>query len=349
MEPETPSFRVRARRFWQRHRTLFWMVHSVWALATGIAVVVLAHERYQFVPFVLAFLGVTWLSTLFFGGKPESGQMSEQPESTGASGPTLRVELTSYVTRTLYQETLFFLIPFYAYSTVVASPNVAFLAVLVVLAVLSCIDLLFDRLLRGSAVFGLLFFASVAYAAVNLILPMISGIDPETANPIAAAVAIASALPLALRAAPSTGKRLRVGLAAVAIVALPVAVPILVPPVPLRLARASFGPEIDRETLELRGSLGRRIASSSMNGAMIVVVEVFAPGSVPASVSLEWRRNGERFREHDEVEILAHEAGFRIWDGWRPEPGESVAPGRYTVTLRTSSGRVFGVAALDVV
>jgi len=56
MEPETPSFRERARRFWQRPRTLFWMVHSVWAPATGIAVLVLAHERYQFVPFILAFL-----------------------------------------------------------------------------------------------------------------------------------------------------------------------------------------------------------------------------------------------------------------------------------------------------
>jgi hypothetical protein len=261
----------------------------------------------------------------------------------------LRVELTSYVTRTLYQETLFFLIPFYAYSTVVASPNIGFLGVLIALAVLSCVDLVFDRLLRESAVFGLLFFASVAYAALNLILPMVSGIDPESANPIAAGVAIASALPLALRAAPSAGKRLRLGLAAAAIVALPVALPILVPPVPLRLARATFGPEIDRESLELQGSLGRRIESTSMSGAMIVVVEVFAPGNVPTSVSLLWRRDGEPFREHGEVEIIAHEAGFRIWDGWRPEPGEAVVPGRYTVTLKTSSGRVFGVAALDVV
>jgi len=114
---------------------------------------------------------------------------------------------------------------------------------------------------------------------------------------------------------------------AAAIVALPAALPIFVPPVPLRLARATFGPEIDRETLELQGTLGRRIESTSMTGAMIVVVEVFAPGSVPTSVGLEWRRDGEPFREHGEVEIIAHEAGFRIWDGWRPEPGEAVGPG----------------------
>lgn len=66
--------RGRFRRFWQKHRTLFWTLHSVWALATGVGVIVLARERYGFVPWVLLFLGLTWLSTLYFGRKLPRGR-----------------------------------------------------------------------------------------------------------------------------------------------------------------------------------------------------------------------------------------------------------------------------------
>ncbi|HSG46629.1 MAG TPA: hypothetical protein VLA43_02325, partial [Longimicrobiales bacterium] len=62
--PPSPTFRERAGRYWARHRTLFWMLHSFWALATGVAVLLLARERYAFVPWVVAFLGLTWASTL---------------------------------------------------------------------------------------------------------------------------------------------------------------------------------------------------------------------------------------------------------------------------------------------
>lgn len=80
------SFRRRAAAFWGRHRSLFWMLHSVWALATGVVVLLLAWERYAFVPWVVVFLGLTWLSTLFFGS-------SAREEWT----PTLGGEVSSYV------------------------------------------------------------------------------------------------------------------------------------------------------------------------------------------------------------------------------------------------------------
>ena len=118
----------RFRRFWSRHRTLFWTLHSIWALATGVAVILLARGRYGFVPWVVGFLLLTWLSTMFLGRKaseqPEAGPPDE-PAPDGAATPSadvlppvpdLRTEATSYVTRTMYQETLFFLLPFYAYS-----------------------------------------------------------------------------------------------------------------------------------------------------------------------------------------------------------------------------------------
>lgn len=341
-----PSFRERAGRFWARHRTLFWMLHSLWALATGVVVLLLARERYAFVPWVVAFLGVTWASTLFFGRSAEQ-EAAEQP-TPGRTPPGLAHEVTSYVTRSLYQETLFFLLPFYAYSTVVSSVNVVFLGLLGGLALLSCLDLVFDRWLRTRPVFGMVFFATVSFAAVNLILPMVFSLPPRVATPVAAAVAVGSAVPLALKGGRvGRGGRLRTGLAGAALLVVALGVPSLVPPVPLRMQSAAFASDIDRETLALSGTLGATVEASALQGRIVVRVEVFAPGSVPARVTLEWTRDGVSIRTSRDVEIVAHQGRFRVWDALRPEGG-AIPPGRYRVTLRTANGRIFGVTSLDV-
>jgi hypothetical protein len=343
-----PSFRTRAHRFWGRHRKLFWMVHSVWGLATGVVVVILARERYAFVPWVIAFLSATWLSTMFFGRRPAAESAPHAEPSDATSAPGIPDELASYVTRILYQETLFFLLPFYAYSTVPASPNVLFLVLFGGLAAFSCLDLTFDRLLRTSAVFGLVFFATVAFAAINLLLPIVLGLDPEIATPLAAVVAVASALPLTLRAAATrAGARVRLGLAAATILAVPIGLPSFVPPAPLRMTSATFASRIDRQTLELRDTLTSGGSSAPTDGALIVLVQVFAPAAVPTNVSLEWTHDGQEFRTSRGVDIVAHDAGFRVWDSWRPESNE-VPSGRYEVTLKAHGGRVFGVAELWV-
>jgi Family of unknown function (DUF5924) len=344
-----PSFRARAHRFWGRHRKLFWSVHSVWALANGVTVVILARERYAFVPWVIVLLSVTWLSTLFFGRRPAAESTPPAEPSDAIAAPGVRDELASYVTRILYQETLFFLLPFYAYSTVPGSANVLFLVFFGGLAVFSCLDLSFDRWLRTSAVFGLVFFATVAFAAINLLLPIVLGIDPEIATRVAAIVAVASAVPLTVRAAANLagGARVRLGLAAGTILAVPIGLPSVVPPAPLRMTSATFASRIDRQTLELTDTLTSGGSSASTNGVLIVLVQVFAPAAVPTNVSLQWKRDGRTFRTSRRVDIVAHDAGFRVWDSWRPESNE-VPPGRYEVTLKAHGGRVFGVAELLV-
>jgi hypothetical protein len=341
---EALSFRERSGRFWARHRTAFWMLHSVWALATGVAVVLLARERYAFVPWVVVFLAVTWGSTLFFGRSAEH----EIDEQSG-SAPGLGSEVTSYVTRSLYQETLFFLLPFYAYSTVVSSVNVLFLGLLGGLALLSCVDLFFDRWLRTKPVFGMVFFATVAFAAVNLILPMLLSLPPRVATPVAALVALGSAVPLAWKSGVRTrGGQMRMGVAAMAILVIAVGIPSVVPPVPLRMQGATFSNDIDRETLALGDSLRGTVSSAAIGSRLVVLVEVFAPGSVPARVRLEWSRDGELVHTSRDVAIVAHEWRFRVWDAWLPGGG-TVPAGHYRVTLRTSTGRIFGMTELHVV
>jgi len=315
------------------------MLHSAWALAAGTVIVLLARERYHLVLWVVLFLALAWTSTLFFGREATAGD---------ATPPRLVHEVTSYVTRVLYQETLFFLLPFYAYSTVVESPNVVFLALLGGLAVLSCIDLLFDRWLRTRPVFALLFFAIVTFAAINLLLPLLVGLRPRFAAPAAALLAIGAAAPLALRtSAQAMGARLRLVAAAGLMLVVAVGFPVLIPPVPLRLQHAAFSSGIERSSLTLSNTLTDHVASAQVGGALAVLAVVFAPSALPTSVQLDWWHDGELLRVSREVGITAHAAGFRVWDAYHPASG-AVPPGHYRVVLRTVGGRVFGVMALTV-
>ena len=61
------------------------------------------------------------------------------------------------------------------------------------LAVLSCLDLVFDRLLRHRPTFALVFFVTVAFSAINLVLPMLWPIGPRAALWIALVVSIVTA------------------------------------------------------------------------------------------------------------------------------------------------------------
>ncbi len=330
------TLRRRIGAFWGRNRSLFWMIHSVWALATGVVVLLLARERYAFVPWIVLFLGLTWLSTLFFG------------KSAGSEWkPTLGGEVSSYLTRSLYQETLFFLLPFYAYSTVIRSPNLWFLVLLGGIAILSCLDLLFDRWLRTSPIFGLLFFATVAFAAINLMLPIMFSLPPRFATPVAALLAVGSAIPLALQGERRSGWQ-RFGLvgASGAILVIAVAFPALIPPVPLRLQEAAFASGIERASLTPANVLESGDSAGRLGeGRIVMVARVFAPAALPTRVQFDWRKDGVTVRTSREVEITAHDGGFRVWDALTSEVAP-LGPGEYDVVLRTAAGRWFGRARL---
>lgn len=331
---------TRARLFWARHRTLFWWFHSLWALATGIAVLVLARERYGFVPWVVAFLGITWASTLYFG----RATTDADPDAI----PGVGAEVGSWLTRGMFQETLFFLLPFYWYSTVVGSWNTALPAALAALALFSCADVVFDRWLRTRPIFGMLFFASVSFAALNLLLPLTLGLSPAWATPASGLLAVIVSVPIATQGRGLRTRR-EVGYAVVGaatVICVTLFAPVLVPPVPLRLDDATFAPDIDRETLALTDSVAGSVPAGVLGNRLVVLATVFAPSALPANVRVEWRRDGERVRISREIEIVAHGEGFRVWDAW-VAPGEGVDPGRWEARL-TTAGRLFGVAEIDV-
>lgn len=332
------SWRARLYRFYARNRRTFWILHSVWALVTGLVVVILAHRSYGYAAWVLGFLVVTWVSTLFFSRRAVTESVDRAPRVRFGS------DLVSYVTRVMYQETLFFLLPFYYYSTTLDSANVLFLALLLALAVVACLDLVFDELLRRWRWFGLAFFALVSFAALDFLLPLVLGLRLEMATPLAAGVGFLSALPLAYRPRELVRPRPLLGLAAAIslLAALLVWGRWLIPPVPLQLEKVVFAASVDRSSLEPIDPLGRVAERSRLPGRQLAVIAtVSAPRRLESSVEIQWERAGRRLESSRELTISPHEVGFRIWDTLTSEVGPLEA-GRYRIEVRTTTGQLIG-------
>jgi hypothetical protein len=202
--------------------------------------------------------------------------------------------------------------------------------------------------MRRSRVFGLVFFATVAFAALNLLVPIFLPVDPRFGTPIAALLAVGSALPLTIRGASiGPAGRVRIALASAVVLAIAIGVPRLVPPVPLRAKSVVFTSEIDRSTLALFDTLSSPVDPARLSGSLYLLAEVFSPSVMPTTVTLEWQLDGEVIRTTREIKITAHDVGFRVWDRWEPEDG-SIRSGEYRVVLRTGGERIFGMAGIRV-
>ena len=283
-----------------RYARVLWALHSAWALVSGIAVLVLAHNRYGFLRWAVAFIALTWASTLYFSRAP--------------AAPSLARSVVSYLTRVMYQETLFFLLPFYFYSATVLSWNVFYVIALAAFAVLSCFDEVFDRLLRERRWFAILFFAFVSFSALQLFIPLVLRMHVEIAELIAGAVSFIAAVALA-------GKWDARVITAFAMFLICVVVfrPLL-PPVPLRLTRVAFTGALNSRTLNTSKQFDREIPVAELRrGRVYAIATVFSPERVPAHMQIQFVRDGEVVRSSRDVDVTAQPGGFRVWDSVRAD------------------------------
>ena len=326
------------RELHDKYARLLWALHSAWALISGIAVLILAHNRYGFARWVVLFLALTWGSTLFVS-------------RVGASSRALRFAhgLVSYLTRAMYQETLFFLIPFYFYSATFRSWNFLYVVLLTALAVLSCFDMLFDRLLREHRWFAIGFFAFVSFSALQFFLPLLLRTRIENGEVLAATIAFLAALLLSQRWRDlADGRRLAAAAVVFAIVLAGVYVlrPLL-PPVPLRMTALRFSGELDHRTLNAPATFTNEIPRSALRrGRIYAVATVFSPERIPARVQMSFVQNGKVLRVSRTVDLTTRPEGFRVWDSVRLPP--NVSADAIRVELSTA-GQLIGKRTIRIV
>lgn len=316
----------------QRLERVLWALHSAWALLSGIAVLVLAHNRYGFLRWIVLFLALTWGSTLVFS-------------YLGGIARTV----VSYLTRVMYQETLFFLLPFYFYSTTFWSWNVLYLAFLASLAVLSCFDLLFDRLLREHRPFAVSFFAVVSVSALQLFLPLALRWHIEYGLPLAGAISFLAAVALVQPWQEWLRPRrlLAIALTLAAILGALQFLKALVPPVPLRVTHLRVSATLDPRTLSTGPAFDADIPLDALTRhRLYAVATVFAPRRLPAHVQMRFLLRGKVLRTSRNLDLTAKPDGFRMWDSVHL-PAQH-AEGRYRIEV-WSAGQLLGARDVMVV
>ncbi|MGN6106684.1 MAG: DUF5924 family protein [Kofleriaceae bacterium] len=162
-----------------------WWFHSFFALAFGVGVMLFARSGLAHADKVLMALFVSWL--LMFVALRFIVGPANRKEQEGLTRKGVRVA-TNYVIKQFYQQMFFFLTPLYASSATwsLASWNWWIAPILLVCAVVSTMDLVFDnfimeRRLLASAMYGLAMFG-----VLNVMLPLVAGLDHFTGLVIAA-------------------------------------------------------------------------------------------------------------------------------------------------------------------
>jgi len=288
-----------------RYEALLWWLHSAYVLALGAGIMWLGARNYSWLRYSAVYLLAIWLLSFVL--------VNVVQHRAGAWWGRVRF-LVNYVNKNLYQQLLFFILPIYAGSTTWSSRNVLFLIVLTVSAVLSTLDVVYDRMLSARRVLAAWFFAFNAFAVVSVALPVTFGISAHHSVRAGALAAVAGFMTLAWRLW-RLGRRLAwTGVAAGALLvflAAEFARP-LVPPAPLRLTSTVFGLGLDRTSLQVRQPLTSLPREGA--GRVYAVTALRAPLGLRDRVELRWYRDST-LASVSAVHTVSggRRAGFRLW------------------------------------
>lgn len=328
-------------RFVARHQGLFWTLHSLWALGWGVAFLVVGGKRSDLLRWGLASIGVVWATGLALPALLRGPWIPERRKEAARKA-------VLWGQKWLLQGLAFFILPLYHRSATYPSRNSVFVGVLVLAALAATVDVVYDEVVaRRRWLFGV-FLSFVAFACVNLTLPMVFRIGGRVTLAASALVATAVFLSFWARSAPGGG-RARHGLQVAAVGVLFFSLVAFgrawVPPAPLRLVSARFGTSLQPGGLDV----GEPLASLSPSPALRlhVIAAVQAPAGLAEGVRHAWSVDGEAVYTSRPIEVTGGRArGFRSRSsvtlrGLRP--GQVVR-----VEVETTSGQLVGRASLPV-
>jgi len=152
-----------------------WWFHSLFALSFGVGVMLFARHGLAYADKILIVLLLSWL-LMFIALRFIVG-----PANRSAEEKLLRkgVRLgTNYLIKQLYQQMFFFLVPLYGASATwsLSSVNWWMAPVLLVCAVVSTMDLVFDNVIMERRWLASLMYGLAMFAALNVVLPLVFGL-----------------------------------------------------------------------------------------------------------------------------------------------------------------------------
>ena len=207
-----------------------WGVHSLWALALGVIVMWAGSRNYAWLRVTILHLAFLWVTSLFVPA------LVDRPGAGTRWRGRLRLVI-NYFTKNFYQQLLFFLLPIYYASASAWSANLLFVGFVAVSALVSTIDVLFDRHLSIRRGLTAVFFAFNLFVCINVMLPVLWSISNGVALRVSAVLAILAfaTIRYGFGELARFDRRRQIGFAAMALVLLVAVGRPFIPPAPLRV------------------------------------------------------------------------------------------------------------------
>ncbi len=340
---------ARARAFLDAHGRKLWWLHSAYALLLGVGVVAFARKGFERARWMAAVLGVSWLLVVLVFRVFAS---SRGAHTLDVAGTRTRIGfyVTTYALKNSYQAMLFFLLPFYWKSATLDALNVWFVLLLGACAVVSTLDIVFDRVLMRWRWVGSSFHGFTLFACLNLVIPALFP-DTRALTSLLAAAAIAVVSFWTLHVTRrALKKRIYAGVFAVTLAAgvdLAYALRAAVPPVPMYVSSAGVGPE---QLEDGRLAMEVKTLHPSVIRQLIAVTDVVVPGGKGDRLRHVWRRAGvEVHRTTEETSRVAGPRGVvRLRSSLTERDLPANLTGRWSIDVETDDDQLVGRTEFDV-
>jgi hypothetical protein len=355
-EPSYPSappppmrLATRARRFFQDHGRKLWWLHSAYALALGMGVVAFAQRGFDHARWLAISLGLAWLLVVLLFRVFESGS-PQRPLDAAVPRARMRFYVMTYALKNLYQGMLFFLLPFYWKSTTLNAANGWFVILLGACAVVSTLDIVFDRVLMRWRWLASTFHAITLFGCLNLVIPALLP-DTRTLWSLLAAAGIAV---VSFWTIHVTKRQLRKKITAgVFLLSLGAgvggayAVRAAIPPVPMYVSSAAVGP---KQLADGRLAMEVKTLHPSVIQELIAVTDVVVPGGKGDRLRHVWRQAGrEVHRSTEELSrIDAPKGVVRLRSSLTDRDLPDDLVGSWRVDVETEDGQLVGRAEFKV-
>jgi hypothetical protein len=351
VEPQAPlSVAGRAKLFFKTHGRKLWWMHSFYALALGIGVVFFARQGFEHARWMAILLGLAWLLLVLVFRVTASGAAVHAYEAPDTK-TRVRFFVMTYALKNLYQGMLFFLLPFYWKSMTGDSANVWFCMLLGACAVLSTIDIVFDRVLMRFRWLASGFHGFTLFACLNLVIP---ALFPDTRTLVsllaAAAIAVVSfwTLHTTMR---EMKKKLTAGLFGLTLcagVGLAYVARAGVPPVPMYVSSAGVGP---KQLGDGRLAMEVKTLHPEVIQELIGLTDVVVPGGKGDRLRHVWRHEGAVVRRTTEEtsKIAGPKGVVRLRSSLTAEDLPKDLLGKWSVDVETDDGQLVGRTEFEVV
>jgi hypothetical protein len=343
-----PDRAASLRRFLDEHGRKLWWLHSAYALALGAGVVAFARKGFDHARWLAVSLGLAWLLVVLLfrirGAQPRGFDATDRRTRAG-------FYVMTYALKNLYQGMLFFLLPFYWKSTTMNAANGWFVVLLAGCAVVSTLDIVFDRVLMRWRSVASIFHGIALFACLNLVIPALFP-DTRTLWSLlgAATFAIVSFWTLHVTVR-QLKKRMTIALFAISLVGgvgIAYAGRVAIPPVPMYVSSAGVGP---KQLPDGRLAMEVKTLHPSVIQELIAVTDVVVPGGKGDRLRHVWLHEGrEVHRTTEETSRVDGPKGIvRLRSSLTGRDLPTALLGAWSVDVETDDGQLVGRTEFQVV